>query len=402
MTYDVVVVGAGPAGATAAKFLAEKGVKTLLIDKRMYPRDKPCGGVLSVRTLKRFPYISDDLIDSYSFGGSITSSSLMYKVQLQKEKPIAAFVLRKNFDQGLVKRAIQSGTTFRDGTAAVDIQRRKDVVKISLNDGESIESQLVIGADGIWSTVAKNSGLGQHYPRIGRCLFQEYPLASNLLDQYFSEKRLFQFYLKFMGIDGIGWVFPKKDSVNIGIGEIQPLVSHPTKRPHLKEAYNNYLLVLKEKKMIPPTIKGGTIQGGVLPLHPLEKTFADRVVLCGDAAGLMNPLTGDGIHYAMSSGKFAAEVCTEALEADDTSAVFLSKYQRLWKDDFGEEITLCAYILKRILKHGDEKYIKLLSKDTQIVDMLLYMVNNQVRIHDYKWKLVKRFISIYFKDILGV
>jgi flavin-dependent dehydrogenase len=93
-------------------------------------------------------------------------------------------------------------------------------------------------------------------------------------------------------------------------------------------------------------------------------------------------------------------VCTEALEAEDTSAVFLSKYQRLWKDDFGEEITLCEYILKRLLKHGDEKYIKLLSKDTQIVDMFLYMLNNQMRIHDYKWKLVKRFIYIYIKDIL--
>jgi geranylgeranyl reductase family protein len=400
MIYDVVIVGAGPAGATAAKFLAEKGVKTLLIDKRTFPRDKPCGGVLSVRTLKRFPYISDDLIDTYSFGGSISSSSLHYQVQLQKETPIAAFVLRKNFDHGLVKHAIQIGTTLRDGTAAVDIQNKKDTVKIRSNNGESIESQLVIGADGIWSTVTKNSGLGQHYPHIGRCLFQEYPLESNLLDQYFSEKRLFQFYLKFKGIDGTGWVFPKKNSVNIGIGEIQPLSSHPTNRPHLKKVYNNYLLVLKEKKMIPPTIKAGTIQGGVLPLHPLEKTFADRVILCGDAAGFMNPLTGDGIHYAMSSGKFAAEVCTEALEAEDTSAVFLSKYQRLWKDDFGEEITLCEYILKRLLKHGDEKYIKLLSKDTQIVDMFLYMLNNQMRIHDYKWKLVKRFIYIYIKDIL--
>jgi flavin-dependent dehydrogenase len=166
--------------------------------------------------------------------------------------------------------------------------------------------------------------------------------------------------------------------------------------------YTNYLLFLKEKKLIPPTMKGGTIQGGVLPLHPLEKTFADRIVLCGDAAGLMNPLTGDGIHYAMSSGKFAAEVCTEALEADDTSAAFLSKYQRLWKDDFGEEITLCMFVLKRLLKHDDEKYVKLLTKNPQIVDMLLYMVNNQMRIHDYKWKLVRRFISLYIKDLLGV
>ncbi|UCF13483.1 MAG: NAD(P)/FAD-dependent oxidoreductase [Thermoplasmatales archaeon] len=401
MTYDVAVVGAGPAGATAAKFLTEKGVKTLLIDKRPYPRDKPCGGVLSVRTLKRFPYISDDLIDSYSYGGSISSSSLMYQLQLQKETPIVAFILRKNFDQGLVNCAVKSGATFRDGTAVVNIQRRKDTVKISLNNGESLESKLVIGADGIWSTVSKKFGLGQHYPHIGRCLFQDYSLTSNLLDQYFNEKRFFQFYLKFMGISGIGWVFPKKDSINIGVGEIQPLASRITKRPHLKDVYTNYLMVLKEKKMIPPTIKIGKIKGGVLPLHPLKKTFADQVVLCGDAAGQMNPLTGDGIHYAMSSGMIAAEVCTEALEADDTSAVFLSKYQRLWKDDFGGEITLFLRILKRLLKvDGDEKYIRLVSKDKQIIDMLLTIFYNQVRVQNYKWKLAKRFVYIYMKDLL--
>ncbi|MBU0496946.1 MAG: NAD(P)/FAD-dependent oxidoreductase [Candidatus Thermoplasmatota archaeon] len=402
MIYDVVVVGAGPAGSTAAKFLADQGVKTLLIDKHMYPRDKPCGGVLSVRTLQRFPYIADDLIDAYSLGGSISSSSLRYMAKLQKEIPIAAFVIRKDFDYGLVKYAVQSGATFKDGTTVVDIQTKKDAIQINLNDGEVLSSRLVIGADGIWSVVAKNSGLGQHYPHIGRCLFQEYSVESSLLDQYFTENRFFQFYLKFMGINGIGWVFPKKNSVNIGIGEIQPSALSLKKKPHLKDVYTKYLAILKEKKLIPSTIKIGAMQGGVLPLHPLEKTFADRIVLCGDAAGLMNPLTGDGIHYAMSSGMFAAEVCTEALEADDTSVAFLSKYQRFWKDDFGEEIALCRFLLKRLLKHDDEKYVKLLSKDPQLVDMFLSMMNTQLRIHDYKWKLIKRFIYIYMKDLFGL
>jgi geranylgeranyl reductase family protein len=401
MMYDVVVVGAGPAGATAAKYLAEKGVHTLLIDKRTYPRDKPCGGVLSIRTLKRFPYITDELIDAYSFGGSISSSSLRDRISVQKEKPIAAFVLRKHFDQGLVNIAVESGTIFRDGISVVDIQRTEDQVKILLSNREFLESQLVIGADGIWSTVAKQIGFGQHYTHIGRCFFQEYPLENSLLDQYFTEKRFFQFYLRFQGIKGTGWVFPKKNSVNIGIGEIQPTVPCSGK-PQLKEVFTNYLQILKEKNLIPMSIHGGTIQGGVLPLCPLEKTYADRIALCGDAAGLMNPLTGDGIHYAMSSGKFAAEVCTEALEKGDTSATFLSNYQRLWTNDFGEEINLCAYVLKQILKHGDEKYIRLLSKDAKIVDMVLSMINNQMRIRDYKWKLVKRFIYVYTKNLLRI
>jgi flavin-dependent dehydrogenase len=204
-----------------------------------------------------------------------------------------------------------------------------------------------------------------------------------------------------MGIIGYGWVFPKKDSVNIGIGEIKPSASQTANRPNLKEFYENYIRLLKESKIIPPTIKLGKIQGGILPLNPLKKTFVDRVVLCGDAAGLMNPLTGDGIDYAMSSGKIAAEVCTEALEADDTSAFFLSKYQQLWKNDFGKEIKLCLFILKGLLeRNSGEKYVRLLSRDTQIVDMVLTLLNNQGRLNEYQWKLAKRFVYIYCKDLL--
>jgi len=401
MNYDVVVVGAGPAGATAAKFLAEKGEKVLLIDKSSFPRDKPCGGGLSVRTLKRFNYISKDLIASYSFSGRIHSSSLKYQVQLHKDEPIAAFVLRKDFDDGLLRLAIEKGTTFMEGKTATDISILPEKVKIKLNTGEYVESQLVIGADGIWSTIAKKSGLGHHYHRTGRCLFQEFSLASCLLDDYFTEERIFHFHLRFMGILGYGWVFPKKDSVNIGIGEIKSSASQTTNRSNLKEFYENYIRLLKESKIIPLTINRGKIQGGILPLTPLKKTFSDRVVLCGDAAGLMNPLTGDGIDYAMSSGKIAAEVCTEALEADDTSAFFLSKYQRLWKNDFGKEIKLCLRILKGLLeRNSSEKYVRLVSRDTQIVDMVLTLLNNQERLHEIQWKLVKRFVYIYCKDLL--
>jgi len=402
MSYDVVVVGAGPAGATAAKFLAEKDVRVLLTDKSTFPRDKPCGGLVQIRTLKRFPDISKELISSYCLGGSVYSSSLNHRLQVQKDEGIAVFVLRKDFDYGLVRLALKSGATLRDGVSTTDIQIMNDKVAVKFENGESVESKLVIGADGIWSVVAKKSGLGQHYPHIGRCLFQETPVPNDILDEYFTKKREFRLFLKFMGIDGFGWIAPKNGVVNIGIGEMQPSSSQQQMKHPLKVVYHEFLRVITERKLIPPTITSGAIQGGTLPLQPLEKTFTDRVVLCGDAAGQMNPLTGDGIHYAMSSGKFAADVCAMALESGTTNASFLSKYQTLWKNDFGKEIRLCRRLLKMVLKgNHDEKYIRILSRDQKILDLLFNFANNQERIQDYQWRIARRFISLYIRDFFG-
>ena len=105
MKYEVVVVGAGPAGSTAAKFLSEKGVKVLLVDKSKFPRDKPCGGGLPARVLKRFEYIKD-LIDSYSYGSYAYSPSLKFKMEFQQNDPFVAMILRNKFDYGLVKLAL--------------------------------------------------------------------------------------------------------------------------------------------------------------------------------------------------------------------------------------------------------------------------------------------------------
>ena len=339
MEYEVIIVGAGPAGSTAAKFLSEKGIKVLLLDKSKFPRDKPCGGGIPIRILKKFRYIEEEeLIDTYSYGGFAYFSSSNQKVALQKNEPIYAAVLRKVFDYDLVKLAIKSGANFIDGKMVKDVEILKDKATVILADGARIESQIIIGADGVWSIVAKKTGLGQHGKKVGMCLYQEYSMNSKILDKYFTDKRLGYMHHRVQGINGFGWVIPKKEHINIGIGEIRSLTIASQRKINLKEVFNKYIDELKENGLIPSNLEIGRAKGAVVPACPLAKTYSNRIIICGDAAGLANPSTGAGIEYAMTSGKIAAEVISEALKTGDTTARFLSKYESMWKKDFGKDI----------------------------------------------------------------
>ena len=401
MKYDVVIVGAGPAGSTAAKFLSEKGVKTLLVDKSKFPRDKPCGGGLTARVLRQFKYIQEsDLIDSYSYGGAFYSSSRKYKVSVQKSEIVAAMVLRKKFDYGLVKLAIDSGATFLDGKNIADIKISDDKAKILIDNGTNIDSQIVVGADGVWSTVAKKAGLGNHRDSFGISVFEEYPIKSETIDQYFTKKRIVYGHIKILGLAGYGWVFPKKNHVNIGVGEYASLAKKPKGMMNIKEVYKKYIQLLKEEKIIPPNLKIKDIKGAALPHHPLDKTYADRVILCGDAAGLINSLTGEGIDFAMYSGCTAAGVVTEALELDKCNADFLSKYERIWKSDFEKDLKLFSRSSRQWGK-GSENIIKLVSEDKKTADIFLEIAMGNLSIHKYKWRLLRRLIYLKLKDFFN-
>ena len=133
MDYEVVIVGAGPAGSTTAKYLSERGISVALIDKDKFPRTKACGGGVPVRLLKDFSYI-EDLIDSYSYTGWVYSSSSKSKVQLQRKNPTIAMVVREKFDHDLVKLAVARGTTFVDGKTVADIAISKDKTTVFLDD----------------------------------------------------------------------------------------------------------------------------------------------------------------------------------------------------------------------------------------------------------------------------
>jgi len=394
--YDVVIVGAGPAGSTAAKFLAEQGRKVLMIDKDQFPRDKPCGGGLTAKVLEEFSYIEKyDLIDSYSYGGYVYANDMKNKVEIKKDKPLMATVIRKKFDKGLIQLANKQGCTLLEGEKVVDITISKNKVTTQLDSGDCYESRTIIGADGVWSLVRKKVGLDPHQKQFAISLFNEYTVDEQVIDQYFSKKRFGHLHLKLNGLAGYGWVFSKKNHINIGVGEMTPYQAID-KHKKLKPIFQTYIQLLKKANIIPKTITTDTIRGAALPTQPIPKTYSDRVLLCGDAAGLINPITGEGIHYAMYSGRIAARVLHTALEKNNTSHTFLSEYEKQWMHSFGRDIKLFLQVTKQWKKH-DFKYFELLKQDEQLKDMLLEIMMGNTSAHKYKYKILRRILYAKMK-----
>lgn len=397
MNYDVIVVGAGPAGSTAAKNLAEKGIKVLLLDKAKFPRDKPCGGGLPTRVQKRFPYI-EPFIDSVSYGTTMYSSSLRYKCDLLREKPFVDMVLRKDFDYGLLSLAQKAGATFLGGKSVIDVVVQKEKVSVMLEDGQTIETQMVIGSDGMHSVVAEKTNLSKKLEVICISLMQEQPLTSKQLTAFFTKKRLIYLFIKAHGIAGYAWVFPKKNTVNIGIGEFQSAVSKARPKIPLKETYEKFISTLKEKKLLPADFPVENLKGATLPIFPLENTCGDRVMLCGDAAGFINPITGEGIYYAMVSGKIAADVIAEGLKSNDLSSRFLSRYQTLWNYDFGKDLKALGRFNNQWGKDS-ERIIRLMTRDKKFAKLIIGVSGGQISFRKYRTPLILRYIFLSFKNL---
>ena len=402
MIYDIVIVGAGPAGSTAAKILASQDLNVLLIDKEKFPRNKPCGGGLPIRSLKRFPYIKDiNVIESYSYGGYLYPPSLCNNIEIIKQEPVIAMVLRKKFDNALVKLAIDNGAKFLDGKSVTDLKITLDKAQITLDDGREIQTDLVIGADGFLSTIAQKAGLATRHRNKGISVVEEFSLKKDTMDQFYTNKRLCHIHSKIHGISGYGWVFPKQSHVNIGLAKYLTNGNSVNDKKNIREEFKEYLTLLRNTDIIPKNIESTQLRGGTLQVKPLEKTYADRIILCGDAAGLINPVSGEGIYYALASGEIAARVASESIKKDDSSEQFLSRYEQQWKNDFGQEIKLMLKSTKQWGKQN-ENIFKLMSKDNKLAEMFLSIITGQESVYELRWKILKRYIYAYMKYSLRI
>ncbi len=394
--YDVIVVGAGPAGSTVASLLADRDLSVLLLDKDVFPRWKPCGGGLTIKTLNRYPYIKE-IVNSYTYGGCVYSPSLKQYVSKVGKEPILAMVSRREFDDHLVNRAVEKGVVFQDNSRVKDIKISSKDVKVFLSNGEDHRCPIVIGADGFSSIVAKKTKLLDVRRSMGICIVKEIPISKDILDEFYTEKRIAYIYPGVEGITGYAWVFPKRDMLNVGL--IHYHRSEKTNNYNLKKILIDLMDKLKEKKLLPSEVDDRNLKGGTVPVYPLNKTYSNRVILCGDAAGLINPLTGEGIYYAMASAEDAADIISNTFENNDFSESFLSTYEIKWKKDFGEDIGSIIPSSK-IWRRDYEKLIEIVKRDPILTDLLLQLITSQVSIKSIKGKILRRYlIDSLFKKL---
>ena len=384
---DMIIVGGGPGGATAALYGERLGLKVLLLDKQYFPRDKICGDALSGKSivyLRELGLIEKIEASPQAFVDSIIFSSPNEKVVTIKLVPTAqhgitsGYVCRRLVFDDLLFQAAKAKVETIEGFAVHDLIREDGMVKgirgrAKGGSEQELFAKVVIGADGANSVVARKTGLYEHD-----------------LDHVLVATRAY-----YRGVSGLGtaielhyvkpvlpgyfWIFPLEDGLaNVGIGMVKSVLKKrkiqlkdahiaATEAPFFRERFRNAELL-------------GDIKGWNLPSGSKRRTIhGDGFMLIGDAASLIDPFTGEGIGNAMASGKIAAQVVAELSKGSDFSARALSIYdQRLWKN-LGGELKL-GYNLQRTARFHPlvNLVVHRAAKRPEVADWISQMIAGQV------------------------
>jgi len=375
MKYDSIVVGLGPAGATAVYEMSKRGYNILAFDKQKHPRYKPCGGGLSARIEKiidsDFKNIVEREINKVNF--VVRGAGEIHAVS---KNTIVFMVMRNMFDNFLIEKARNLGAEIHETEKVVRLEERENYVVV-VTEKNKYFSDFVIGADGISNTVANSIGLKPN-KRNAVVIEAEIKVKEKLFKKL-NREMFFDFgYIPY----GYAWIFPKAHHLSIGAGGIKKIIKNP--KPYYLDFLSKYEIIdeIETKQEYIYTIP---------VFNGKSKLTTSRTILIGDSAALVNPFLGEGIYYAIRSGQIAAEVIDGVFNHRNKITAYQEYIEKeIYRDfEYSQKIGDFFY---RFPKIG----YKILKSYPEYYEVIFEVLRGDLE-YEYLWNLMKNKIKFILR-----
>lgn len=349
--HQVIIVGAGPGGAYLAYLLANQGIDVLVVEKEQLPRHKPCGGGLTPKVIKLLGFDLGPVIEDVIYHMVVTCR-LNNPINIHTDQPIVYMTSRDRFDAYLIEKARAAGAQVMENTRIDHIEQTSEGVTVASGKNDW-HGNILVGADGAQGIVGKTFGLTRHY-KIAKAMEVHVPLSYNNIQHYRGMIKIDYGLVP----SGYAWIFPKTDHLSLGVGSIN------SKAKGLPRQLSN---LVKAEGLVPETTAVPK-RGWILPLNlNMNNLHYGRVLLIGDAAGLVNGFTGEGIYQALLSASVAAEIITQQIKRPSPSLDNYSKYmkEKLLKEQSSAfKATQLFYpatgLIHRMISHNNNLALKLI------------------------------------------
>jgi geranylgeranyl reductase family protein len=317
--HQVIIIGAGPSGAYLAYLLASSGINVLVLEKERLPRYKPCGGGITPKVVNLLDFDLSPVIED-TICKVIFSYRFTRPVEFTAPKPIAFMVSRERFDALLADKAKEAGTKILEGIRVERVEVTGQKVSVFAGDSQW-QGNILVGADGANSVVARHLGLGGR-KKMAASLETEIPASPEKLGQYRGSIKIEYGFVP----SGYAWVFPKADHLSVGVWSNSP-------RPKKLRRQLEHYIHSEGLSGLEATVR---TRGWIIPVNPQpDDLHRGRALVLGDAAGLADAFTGEGIFPAVYSARLAAEVISGQVSRPDPD---LRGYTDLVQEKMGPEL----------------------------------------------------------------
>jgi geranylgeranyl reductase family protein len=344
---DVIIVGGGPAGSTAARRASQAGLSVVLFDKARFPRYKPCAGGIRSDVNNLLDFDIKSIVQRRISGTTLFAPSGFRVDCIPEDRSVPGSIIkREDFDHLLLKKAAEAGAEIREDTRIAEAREEESHAAVTTNEGEEVTGKYLVGADGINGIVAKSLGFydGWQGDSAMVAIEVEAEVGSNTVREICGEPSGYDadlLLLYFGGLShGYAWCFPKQTVLSLGA------CCRQDKSGELKPAYEKWYSAFKDEYGIEPQILSDTTAR--FPIKRAKNIVKGRTILVGDAAGLVDAFTGEGIPEAIESGILASSALSKAVkEANPRS---LREYEKDCKREIISELKAMEFMANMFYK----------------------------------------------------